>query len=251
MAETSTTHPPGTPIWVDLSTTDVDAGRRFYQELFGWSSDEPAPPEYGGYAMFRQDNKVVAGSGPVMEGGHPAWNTYVRSSDAAATTQKVRDAGGEVVVEPMQVMDAGSMAVFRDPTGAYISIWQDGTHTGAELFNEPVSLTWNELSTRDVEAAKRFYTSVFGWTPKGDNYVEWQLDGKTIAGCVDMAAMSIPEQVPPNWLVYFAVKNCDEAAGRVKELGGSVSMPPADIPDMGRFAVFTDPQGAAFAVFSS
>jgi predicted enzyme related to lactoylglutathione lyase len=248
---TTTAYPPGTPIWVDLSTSDVDAGRRFYQELFGWESDEPAPPEYGGYSMFRKDSRLVAGSGPVMEGGHPAWNTYVRSSDAGATAQKVRDAGGEVVVEPMQVMDAGTMAVFKDPTGAYISIWQDGTHKGAELFNDPGSLTWNELGTRDVEAAKRFYNTVFGWTAKGEGYVEWQLDGKTIGGCNDIKAIGLPDEIPPHWLVYFAVKNCDETADRTKQLGGTINMPPADIPNMGRFAVLADPQGAVFAVFSS
>jgi predicted enzyme related to lactoylglutathione lyase len=245
-------HPAGTPIWTDLSTTDIDAGRTFYQELFGWSLDEPAPPEYGGYAMFRHGGKLVAGSGPVMEGGHPAWNTYVSTADAAATTKAVRDAGGEVVVEPMQVMDAGTMAVYRDPTGAYISTWQSGTHTGAELFNEPVSMTWNELGTRDVDAAKRFYGAVFGWTAGGDdNYIQWQLDGKSIGGCNDMNAMGMPEQIPAHWLVYFAVKSCDETAERVKELGGTVNMPPMDIPNMGRFAVVADPQGAVFAVFSS
>ncbi|MBJ7609649.1 MAG: VOC family protein [Candidatus Dormibacteraeota bacterium] len=251
MADTPTTYPPGTPIWVDLSTSDVDAGRHFYEELFGWTSDEPAPPEYGGYAMFRQGDKLVAGSGPLMEGGHPAWNTYVRSSDAVATAQTVRDAGGEVVVEPMQVMDAGTMAVFKDPTGAYISIWQDGTHKGAELFNEPVSLSWSELGTRDVEAAKRFYDTVFGWTTKGEGYLEWQLDGRSIGGCNDMNAMGMPEQVPPHWLVYFTVNNCDQTADRVKELGGTVNMPARDIPGMGRFTVVADPQGAVFAAFSS
>lgn len=251
MADTTTTYPAGTPIWVDLSTSDIDAGRGFYHQLFGWTSDEPAPAEYGGYAMFRQDGKLVAGSGPVMEGGHPAWNSYVRSTDAAATAQQVRDAGGEVVVEPMQVMDAGTMAVFKDPTGAYISIWQDGAHKGAELFNEPVSLAWNELGTRDVEAAKRFYGDVFGWTTKGEGYLEWQLDGRSIGGCTDMKAMGMPDRIPPHWLVYFAVKNCDEMADRVAALGGTVNLPPTDIPNMGRFAVVADPQGAVFAVFSS
>lgn len=250
MADEPANHSPGTPIWADLSSPDLEGGRRFYEELFGWSTDEPAPPEYGGYAMFRKDGKVVAGSGPVMEGGHPDWNTYVSTVDAAETARKVRDAGGEVVVEPMQVMDAGTMAVFKDPTGAYISAWQSGTHHGAELFNQPGSITWNELATRDVEAAKRFYSAVFGWVPTGDDYVQWELEGRSIGGCTDMNATGMPEQVPPHWLVYFAVANADEAAARVKELGGSVNMPAMDVPGMGRFAVVADPQGAVFAVFS-
>ena len=246
------TYPPGTPIWVDLSTSDVDAGRSFYQQLFGWTNDEPAPPEYGGYSMFRSGGKLVAGSGPLMEGGHPAWATYIRTADAAATAQKVRDAGGQVVVEPMQVMSAGTMAIFRDPTGAFLGAWQDGDHTGAELFNAPVSLTWNELNTRDTAAAKTFYKAVFGWDAGGDeSYIQWQLDGKTIGGCMDMTTLPLPESIPAHWLVYFAVANTDELAEKVKALGGTVNMPPMDIPNMGRFAVVADPQGAVFALFSN
>jgi predicted enzyme related to lactoylglutathione lyase len=246
-----TAYPPGTPTWVDLSTTDLDAGRRFYEQAFGWTTDEPAGPEFGGYAMFRHGGKLVAGSGPVMDGAPPAWTTYVRTADAAATAQKVRDSGGEVVVEPMEIPGAGTMAVIKDPTGAYFGVWQNGEHKGAELFNEPVSLTWSELGTRDVEAAKRFYSAVFGWSPKGDKYVEWQLNGKTIGGCVDQGTMDLPADVPANWLSYFAVANVDETSERVKQLGGTIRMPAADIPNMGRFAVVADPQGAVFAIFSS
>lgn len=242
---------PGTPIWTDLASPDVDAARRFYGELFGWEVGDVAPPEYGGYAMFKQGGKIVAGTGPTMDGGHPAWNTYVRTADAAETAQKVREAGGEVVAEPMQVMDAGTLAVFKDPTGAYISVWQTGTNTGAQLFNEPVSMTWNELNTRDVDAAKRFYAAIFDWTSKGDDYVEWQLDGRTIGGCMDMNQLGLPAEVPPHWLVYFTVRGVDETAARVTELGGTVNMAPRDIPGMGRFAVVADPQGAVFAIFAS
>ncbi len=151
----------------------------------------------------------------------------------------------------MEIPGAGTMAVIKDPTGAYFGVWQNGEHKGAELFNEPVSLTWSELGTRDVEAAKRFYSAVFGWHPNGDDYVQWELNGKSIGGCIDLGAMGVPADVPANWLSYFAVTNVDETAERVKELGGTVNMPPADIPNMGRFAVVADPQGAVFAIFSS
>jgi predicted enzyme related to lactoylglutathione lyase len=243
--------PPGTPTWVDLSTTDVDAGRTFYEKLFGWTTDEPAGPEFGGYAMFRSNGKLVAGSGPVMGDGPPAWNTYVRSADAGATAQKVRDAGGDVVAGPMVIGDSGTMAMFRDPTGAYFGIWQNGLHTGAELFNEPVALTWNELGTRNLDAAKRFYAAVFGWGAEGADYVEWQLDGKRIGGCIHLDQFGVPAEVPANWLAYFDVANLDETVQRVESLGGTVNVPPRDIPEVGRFAVVADPQGAVFAVFSS
>lgn len=201
--------------------------------------------------MFRSNGKLVAGSGPVMGDGPPAWTTYMRSADAAATAQKVRDAGGDVVAEPMVIGDSGTMAIFRDPTGAYFGIWQNGLHTGAELFNEPVSVTWNELGTRDVETAKRFYAAVFGWRADGDEYVEWQLDGKRIGGCVNLDQAGLPAAVPANWLSYFAVASVDDTVKRVEGLGGTVNVPARDIPEMGRFAVVADPQGAVFAVFSS
>jgi predicted enzyme related to lactoylglutathione lyase len=242
--------PPGTPTWVDLSTTDVDAGRIFYQELFGWTTDEPAGPEFGGYAMFRSNGKVVAGSGPVMGDGPPAWNTYVRSEDAAATAQQVRDAGGDIVVEPMAIGDSGTMAVFRDPTGAYFGVWQNADFTGAELFNEPVALSWNELGTRDIEAAKRFYAAVFGWTTEGDGYVTWQLGGKGIGGCVNLDQLGKPADVPANWLAYFSVADVDDSVTRVEALGGTVIVPAQDMPDTGRFAVVSDPQGAVFGLFA-
>lgn len=119
------------------------------------------------------------------------------------------------------------------------------------VFNEPVSLTWSELGTRDVESAKRFYSAVFGWKPSGDDYVHWELNGKSIGGCVDLASVGVAGDVPANWLSYFAVRNVNETAERVKQLGGMVNRPPTDIPNMGRFSVVCDPQGAYLAIFSS
>lgn len=253
MADTGSTLPPGTPVWVDLSTSDLDAGRGFYEQLFGWTSDVTTDPQAGGYTLFRYDGKLVAGAGPLMNGGHPAWNTYIRTDDAAQTAEKVREAGGEVVLEPMKVMDQGTMAVFRDPTGAYVSVWQFDQMTGAELYNVPVSLAWNELSTRDPAAARRFYGAVFGWEGEGEDkdYVQWQLGGKTIGGMMDMGAHQVPEQVPPHWLVYFTVPDADATAARTLELGGTVRVPAFDAPGLGRITVIADPQGAVLGVFAS
>src|SRR3954447_3692733 len=157
-------YPPGTPLWVDLGSADVEASRGFYGTLFGWTASEPGPPEAGGYRFFEQDGKMVAGLGPLMQEGQPsAWSSYVSVVDADATAAAARDAGGSVVVEPMDVMDVGRFAFVSDPGGAVIGLWQPRRHTGAEIVNEPVSLAWNELNTRDVEAAKPFYTAIFGW----------------------------------------------------------------------------------------
>jgi predicted enzyme related to lactoylglutathione lyase len=239
-------------MWVDLTTSDLAASVRFYSELFGWKGEDQGEA-MGHYTLFFKDGKMVAAATPPMDPNTPSmWSTYVSTADANATAQAVRDAGGQVVVEPMVVGDQGSMACFLDPTGAFICVWQPGQHKGAELANEPGSFTWNELQTRDLEAAKRFYPKVFGLgikdnpMPGGGSYVEWQVNGKSIAGAMTMSPQ-IPPNVPSNWLVYFAVDDPDAALARVTELGGRSLMPAMDSP-AGRFAVVSDPVGAAFAV---
>src|SRR5579862_9397053 len=119
------TYPPGTPIWVDLGSPDLDGSKAFYGGLFGWEADTTQDPNAGGYTMFTLGGKMIAGLGPQM-GPVSAWSTYVSTADADATAQKVREAGGQVIVEPMTVMEAGRMAVFTDPQGAFISAWQPG-----------------------------------------------------------------------------------------------------------------------------
>jgi uncharacterized protein len=242
----------GTPIWVDLQSSDPDAAKRFYGALFGW--DAETVPDAGGYAFFRKGGKMVAGVGPIM--GDPsqqpsAWSTYIGTTDAAAIAQKVRDAGGTVVMGPDEVMEAGTIGVFQDPTGAYFGVWQPKGHGGAEVFNEPGSLTWNELATTDVDAAKRFYTSVFGWGAEthgsGEQaYTEWQLNGRSMAGMMAMGS-NFPPGVPPHWLTYFATANTEDTVNKAKEAGGQVMMGPTTIPQ-GTFAVLGDPTGAVFAV---
>ena len=249
---TAPTYAPGVPMWVDLSVNDVPAAVRFYGELFGWQAEDLGE-ESGHYTMFRQDGKMVAAVGPIMNPGQPAaWATYFCTRDAAATAQAVKDAGGRVLAEPFQVMDQGTMGVFADPAGAAFSVWQPAAHQGAELVNTPTSFCWNELHTRDLEGAKAFYPRVFGWgvqanpMPQGGEYVEWQVDGRSIAGGEALGADQ-PAQAPSYWLVYFAVADCDAIASKAQQLGGRLAVPCLDIPQ-GRFAILSDPQGAYFGV---
>jgi hypothetical protein len=243
---------PGTPSWVDLGTSDIDGAAAFYSGLFGWECVSAGPAEEtGGYRMFFYKERPVAGLGPQMNPGPPYWTTYVSVADADETIVKVKAAGGTVFVEPMDVLDVGRMAVFADPTGAVISIWQPKAHIGAGIVSEPNSLCWNELSTRDEAAATAFYEAVFGWKANvqggdGMRYTEWQLNGQPIGGMMKMPAEA-PEAVPNHWLAYFAVNDCDDAVATVQKLGGSLQMPPMDI-EPGRFALVIDPQGAMFAV---
>jgi predicted enzyme related to lactoylglutathione lyase len=243
---------PGTPSWVDLGSPDVDASISFYGSLFGWTASEPGPPEAGGYRFFLQDGKMVGGIGPLMmEGQPPAWLSYVTVADADETAGKARDAGATVFVEPMDVMDVGRFSVLADPTGAALGLWQPRRHTGAELVNEPVSLTWNELETRDPEAAKPFYSALFGWEAEttemgGGEYTTWRLDGQPVGGMADITGR-VPDEVPAHWLAYFAVADTDATVARAQELGGDVNVPAMDIP-AGRFAVLGDTHGAVFGV---
>lgn len=239
----------GVPIWVDFSSPDLDKSTSFYQTLFDWSG-QSLGPETGNYTMFRKNGKLVAGGGPTMEPDqHPAWSTYFQSDDAGATAEAVRKAGGTAVVEPMAIFDAGSMAVFRDPTGAFFSIWQPGQHTGAELVNEVGAFCWNELYTPDVPRNIDFYKQVFGWevaeTEMGTGaYWLFKVDGRDIAGGMDMKTVELPPEVPPHWLVYFTVADIEDTIAKVQQLGGQ-ARGPMPTP-MGPFAVVTDSVGAVF-----
>ena len=242
---------PGTPSWVDLASPDVAASPAFYGDLFGWSAPE-LPPEAGGYRMFLKDGAPVAGCGPIMmEGQPPAWTTYVSVTDADATVARVAGAGGTVFVPPMDVLDAGRMSVFADSTGAACALWQPKDHPGAGLVNEPGTLVWNELSTRDPAAAIAFYGHVFGWEGAtadmgGADYTEWKLDGTTIGGMMERPA-EMPPEVPDYWLTYFGTDDCDATVASAVSGGATVIVPATDIPP-GRFAILVDPNGATFAV---
>jgi uncharacterized protein len=252
-----TTYVPGTPCWVDLSTPDIEASAAFYGALLGWDVPElPNSPEMGGYRRAKKDGADLAGMVPLQqEGQPPAWSTYVSVADAEATAEAVKENGGSVLFEPMDVMGLGKMAVFTDSEGGFFGIWQPGTFGGAERVNEPGALAWNELNSRDVEGAKAFYGAVFGWAPQVNDmgemgtYTEWKLGDSTIAGMLDMAERGVPEMVPAHWQVYFAVEDTDATVAQVEQLGGGVMVPPMDVP-AGRFSILTDPHGVSFAVIA-
>ncbi len=247
------THSHGTPCWVDVMVPDPAKAAAFYGSLFGWHVP-PGDPAFGGYANAKLDGRVVAGVVPQMAPDMPTvWSTYVAVDDVRSTLEAAVAGGATVVAHPMDVGTLGTMAVFADPQGAVLGIWQGVDHIGVETINEPGALRWCELSARDFDVAKAFYPKVFGWEAGemggGVQYVMWKVDGRPVAGMMPMPD-GVPEQVPSNWLVYFEVVDCDAAAATAQALGGHVLLPPQDAPGVGRLSMVQDDQGATFAVIA-
>jgi predicted enzyme related to lactoylglutathione lyase len=239
------------PAWVDLSTSDPAGARAFYSAVLGWEVEVEADPLYGGYAMARVDGHDVAGIGPAQPGAPTAWSLYLGTDDATALGLRVAAAGGTVVLPAMQVGDVGTMAVFQDPGGAFISAWQPDTMPGFYT-GVPGAYQYAELNSRGLDAALAFYQDVFGWTteqvplPDGSVYTRLRQGGEPIGGALPVHPM-VPAEVPSYWMIYFASEDVDAAFARVLAGGGSAMVPPMSFPG-GRFAIVRDPQGAFFAL---
>ncbi|TMM19114.1 MAG: VOC family protein [Actinobacteria bacterium] len=264
---------PGVPCWVDTPQPDPEAALPFYSAVFGWEFEDMMPEgSEGKYFIGRLRGGDVAAVGSIPDGA-PAtamWNTYIWVASADETATQARDAGGTVVVEPFDVMDAGRMAVLTDLEGAAFCVWQAKDHRGARVVNEHGSLNFNGLATRDPKGAEAFYGAVFGWKtlalPAG---VMWTLPGygdhleertpglrKQQAemggpeGFIDVVATINPiadddSRTPAHWSVTFGVDDAETAATKARQLGGTVVAGPFDAP-WARLAVITDPQGATF-----
>jgi hypothetical protein len=265
---------PGVPCWADAVHPDPEAAAAFYSGLFGWSCEDSMPPDQPGhYFMARIDGRDAAALGSIPEGAPQVavWNTYVWVDDADATTAAARAAGATVIVEPCDVYDAGRMAMFADPEGAAIAVWQPKRHRGALAVNEHGGVNFNDLHTRDVERAKEFYGAVFGWEtltlgpgaemwamPAYGDFLEMLNPGMR-AQMAEMGAPSGFENVvasivpidpadtttPAYWGITFGVDDADAVAAAAEQLGGTVVSPPTDLPWV-RTTTIADPQGATF-----
>jgi predicted enzyme related to lactoylglutathione lyase len=243
------------PAWVDLSSTDAAASRDFYSKLFGWNLEVSEDPQYGGYATAKIGDQSVGGIGPKQgnDTSPTAWSLYIGTDDTEALAGKVQAAGGTVIAPPFDVGDQGRMAVFQDPSGAFISAWQAG-QMSQFVTGLPNAYGWAELNARGLDRAIAFYEAVFGWTHstspfgEGQVYTQFEHDGESIAGALEMNPM-IPAEVPSYWMVYFMADDVDAAYQKALELGAREMVSPQDFPG-GRFAIVTDPQGASFGLLS-
>jgi uncharacterized protein len=242
-----TSYEPGTFCWVDLQTSDQDGAKAFYEALLGWETEDVPIGDGMVYTMARLRGLEVAALGPAQDPTMPPhWNCYVAVADADASATRAAELGAQVVAEPVDVFDAGRMAVIRDPQGAFVSVWQARDSIGARLVNEVGALSWNDLLTPDVDGSARFYGDLFGWRAQeaGEGYFTLY-NGDAMNG----GLMQAPPGQFPAWNAYFAVDDLDAALERVGDLGGGRVVEPMEVP-AGRFAAVRDPQGAVFSLFS-
>ncbi len=243
--------PMGAPIWIELSTSDMDASHSFYTQLLGWVL-EPNREEFGGYTNFMLNGERIAGSmtKPSEQPGPDTWFVYLASADCAATVAAAEAAGAQVLVPAMDVLELGRMAFVIAPDQSVVGIWQPGEHRGFAFIDEPGAPGWFELHSLDYDNALDFYRNVFGWTTDVmSDSPEFRysrlVDGDRIfAGVMDATPHMSPE-FPSHWEIYFEVTDMDGASAKVLELGGQVLMPPHDSP-FGRLGLFADCTGALF-----
>jgi hypothetical protein len=244
--------PQGTPCWVDCQVDDPAKAREFYADLFGWDVQD-SPPDAGGYLMAVLDGAPAAGIGSKPMPMPSVWTTYLAADSADDIHAKILAAGGTALMAPFDVMDVGRMFVATDPTGAAFGVWEAKSMPGAGVYNEPGAYTWNEVQTRDFDAAKAFYEQVFGYTfaEIGDGvemrYATFALPGGTdpVGGMNDLTTM--PGETPAHWLAWFNVADTDATVGKAKGLGADVLADVSDSP-FGRMAILAAPQGEAFGV---
>lgn len=253
MVTRDTPWPEGTPCWADLGAPDAARARAFYSDLFGWDIQE-GPPEAGGYSVADLKGQGVAGIGPKMQPEAPTmWTVYLATQDADATAAMIKGAGGQLLVEPMDVMDVGRMAIAMDTAGAVFGLWQARAFSGAQVVNEPGAMTWDEQMSRDFEGSKAFYASVFGYeyndmSGDGFSYATFKVGGREVGGIGGLPA-DVPAGIPAAWAVYFGTVDTDASMARVQANGGNVIRPASDSP-YGRMGVVTDDQGAVFSLIS-
>jgi uncharacterized protein len=239
-------YPDGTFCWVDLGTVDPAAAKAFYGGLLGWEFDDLPTGDEGIYTICRLGGKAVAGLYDRAEAA--AWGSYVKVDDVDRATARARELGAEVLVEPFDAPGGARVATVRDPAGAPVSLSRPGEAFKAEVVNQDGAWTWNELTAPDLAAAVTFYRELLGWAaadiPGAVARTSFTLGDLLVGGG---HAPIGPEDPTPRWTVSFWVADADRSVERARELGGGVVLEPMDIP-VGRFAIVTDPGGAAFTV---
>lgn len=242
--------------WNDLRTADYQFAFKFYQGLFHWDFRDSETADLRPYKVLKVDGKELGGiysfqPETVARGVHSHWLPYVAVENAHEAVKKARDLGAQIVKEPFEFKDHGTIAVLRDPTGALLGVWQAKAFPGSEITGKPGTAVWNELVTRDLESAIRFYGALFGWNANREQfakmrYIVLERDGQPVGGLSEPG----PEwgDTPLQWMTYFRVEDCPASTGMAKKLGADALAEPMEIPDVGIVSVIRDPQDAVFGL---
>jgi uncharacterized protein len=243
----------GEPCWAEVTAPDIDASKRFYTALLGWTYVETGP-DFGNYVMATKNDNLVAGMSPPLPGTEavpPVWSVYLWTTDADAAAGRIQQLGGKVLLGPMAVGTNGRMVFASDPGEAAFGLWEPGQHRGSQLLGEPGALNWAEVNTRDAAATDAFYQGLFGYDAEqigdgaGLDYVVYKLGGNMVAGRLKMTEQW--EGIPPHWMTYFGSDDVDTAAQTAAATGGRVRVEPFD-SSYGRIVVLADPGGAVFSL---
>lgn len=243
---------PGTFCWNELATSDLAAGKSFYMQLFNWSAvDTPVGPDqyYTTFNIAGDNVGAAYQQGPQEAGIPPHWNLYIAVADADASARKATELGAKILAGPFNVMEHGRMAVVRDPQGAVFCLWEARQHKGLGIKGENNSFCWADLNTPDQGAGSRFYSQLFGWElePGDGGYLHIKSGDEFIGGIP--GPQQLPPDIPPHWMIYVQVENCDASTERARALGANIHFGPITLENTGRFTVLADPQNAAFALF--
>lgn len=248
----------GTFSWSELATSDLAAAKAFYSGLFGWDLfDDSMGEDMGTYTLIGGKTHHFGGmyemKGPQFQGVPPNWTSYVSVNDCDAAAQRVTELGGKVLMPPMDIPETGRFSIVTDPGGAAFAVFQSANEQDKELpcGDTAGSFCWRELNTKDSAEAEAFYTKLFDWTPLTKEmafgtYTSFMQGDHPVGGMMQMTKEW--GEAPPHWMTYVSVEDCDASAAKVETLGGTICVPPTDIPEVGRFAVINDPTGAVVSI---
>jgi predicted enzyme related to lactoylglutathione lyase len=243
---------PGTVVWREVLTTDVEKSKGFYGELFGWTYQEvEMGPDYK-YPMITVGGRAIGGIARAQDAGAPPhWVSYVSVPDVDASCNAAKAGGGKVTWGPMDVPGVGRLATIADFGGARIAFIRGATGDVPPPAQPPLgTFCWEALSTSDLGKARDYYAAVCGWKV-GPGFDANNALFSTARDEQVADAHGLPQgaPVPPNWVTYVLVDKLDAARDKAVRLGARVIEPRIDLPTVGAIAHVTDPQGAAIGLF--
>jgi hypothetical protein len=246
---------PDNFFWYDLATSDVDAARKFYCDVVGWSYQDASQGD-NIYGLFQVGGAGVAGLMPYPDGMRPpfpVWTGYIAVTDVDASANRVKQAGGVVHRGPIEVPGVIRFAVVADPQGAVFIIAKGlAAQPMPKLaVGTPGTIGWRELFAADWEKNFAFYETLFGWTKAEAHHMgDMGVYQLFAAGAEPIGGMmNKPPQMPQSWWNYYInVDAIDAAKERVEKGGGSVLMGPMEVPGGQWVLQGKDPQGGHFSL---